>query len=314
MFRYRGLGCLCTLFICTQVSVRSRPWKKTEPYLHSRVSSMTPSAWVKDGVGVESVLFLVALGVCWLKLCVKPDPGSSGRVQDCLQFLPRLRSEPVKNARRCLLAKTDRGRRGCCPEGNVLLSPPLLCGTAPVVFCRISADFLTFFDLEVAHLDEKFIEAQFERTPRLLHYRPYIERVRRRRPHFLPEDVERALDLRRPWSSPAPVVDYYQQAIAESRYRMPWEHEDVNLQIILTKTMSTDPSIRRAALKAVNEYVISVLLPRPPSCSSSLVLVFHRERATAFALCIASLPLFVLFLFVFFPCAGDGCPSPVSFV
>ncbi|PHJ23770.1 peptidase family m3 protein [Cystoisospora suis] len=118
---------------------------------------------------------------------------------------------------------------------------------------RISADYLTFFDLELAELNEKSLQDQLKRHHGLRHYKPYIDLTRKRRPHLLSEEVERALDVRRPWASSLPVVDYFQQRIAESRFKMPGENEEVNLEVLLTKTVSSDPHTRRLALKTVNE-------------------------------------------------------------
>ncbi|PHJ20657.1 peptidase family m3 protein [Cystoisospora suis] len=136
---------------------------------------------------------------------------------------------------------------------------------------KIAADNLTFFQLELAALDEAVLKKQLEESERLRHYKPYIDKVRKTRPHVLNEDVERALNVRAPWSSSDPVVEYYGQQLSRAKFRLDGDSEEMNLEVLLSNLMSSDPALRRAALKALNSGLESKAITRFASLSLNVV-------------------------------------------
>lgn len=132
---------------------------------------------------------------------------------------------------------------------------------------KIQADHLTFYELELAALDETAVTTQM--TPALKFYRPYLRRLRKRKPHQLEENVERALAIREPWVSASPVVEYYEKQLALARFQL--RGQTMGLEEVLKHLQSPDPVLRRDALRAVNVGLGDNLIHRFASMSMNVV-------------------------------------------
>ena len=60
---------------------------------------------------------------------------------------------------------------------------------------QASGNYLTWFNLELAAMEESAMEAQYATSDALKKYKPFIDEVRRSAPYNLSKDVERALTL-----------------------------------------------------------------------------------------------------------------------
>jgi oligoendopeptidase F len=115
----------------------------------------------------------------------------------------------------------------------------------------VRSKFLTFFDLEVAALDEMDLEGQIANDGTVRHHQPFLAAIRRKRPHQLSADKEQMLALCKPlmlnpWSL------FYEKTLAEMR--LPWETGTLSFEEMVHLT-SADPDAERraAALKLVND-------------------------------------------------------------
>ena len=119
----------------------------------------------------------------------------------------------------------------------------------------IESNYLTFFTLEVADLEqevvESFLSSEVELAgKRLAHFRPFVMNIRKRQPHLLSKNVERALSLRGPWVGSSPVVEWYDKILSTAD--MEYDGQKMPMESLLSKTMNADPAVRRDALKALN--------------------------------------------------------------
>jgi len=119
-------------------------------------------------------------------------------------------------------------------------------------YSGFSANYLTFFGLQLAALEDDALAAQLKATPALKKYEPFIDDVRRSKPYNLSQEVERALSVRAAFSGKSPVVEFYGKELSYLNFE--WEGETVPLEVILSKMGSSkDAEYRRNALKVVNE-------------------------------------------------------------
>lgn len=110
--------------------------------------------------------------------------------------------------------------------------------------------YLTFFELELARLDEAALQVQMADKVVAFHA-PYIKQIRDRAAHYLEENVERALVLRSPYG-PSEWNDMLDELDAALRFEV--DGEMLNLSEALHITSQDKDAGRRArALKAVNE-------------------------------------------------------------
>ena len=106
---------------------------------------------------------------------------------------------------------------------------------------------LLFFELELNRIDDARLEAAM-RAPALGHYRPWLEDIRKEKPHQLPDDLER-LFLEKSVSGAAAWNRLFDDTMAALRFD--FEGESLTLEPLLGKLMDPDPAKREAAANAL---------------------------------------------------------------
>ena len=145
-------------------------------------------------------------------------------------------------------------------------------------------NFLQWFSLEIANLEEEDVEKQY-----LLHdgklktkYKAFIEEERRSKPYNLSKEVERALTVRSAFAGKRQVVEFYGNELSRLRFPMKddesGETKEVNMEVLLAKmTSSKDTKTRRECMNILNEG----LLKFERTCALSLNMVagsWHIEN------------------------------------
>jgi oligoendopeptidase F len=111
------------------------------------------------------------------------------------------------------------------------------------VWSQAEAEYLTFFDHELARMPEEVFSALVERNEVVRHHRPTLEHIRRTARYLLDEVVERALTLRAPFG-PQEWSDYSDEWEAELRFSV--DGADKTLPEIL-HIINNDPDGGRRA-------------------------------------------------------------------
>jgi len=106
---------------------------------------------------------------------------------------------------------------------------------------------LLFFELELNRLDDAKLEAAMA-APALGHYRPWLEDIRKEKPHQLADDLER-LFLDKSVSAAAAWNRLFDDTIAALRFD--FEGESLTLEPLLGKLMDPDEKKRETAANAL---------------------------------------------------------------
>jgi len=126
-------------------------------------------------------------------------------------------------------------------------------------------DFLSWFELDLASLEDALLTAQLEKTDtsssaeekNLAFFQSYIEEVRRQKPHNLEKSVERALTVRSPYVGTRPLVGFFVKELSLLTFHLPNQAEtddEVNMEVLLSRmTSSGDATYRAECLKNLNE-------------------------------------------------------------
>jgi oligoendopeptidase F len=110
----------------------------------------------------------------------------------------------------------------------------------------LSGDLL-FFELELNRIDDVKLAAAMA-TPALGRYRPWLEDIRKEKPHQLPDDIER-LFLEKSVSGAAAWNRLFDDTIAALRFD--FEGESLTLEPLLAKLQDPDAKKREAAANAL---------------------------------------------------------------
>ena len=119
-------------------------------------------------------------------------------------------------------------------------------GDAQEKVTALAGDLL-FFELELNRLDDKLIDAAMA-DPLTGRYRPWLEDIRKERPHQLSDEIER-LFLEKSISGAAAWNRLFDDTIAALRFK--FEGEELTLEPLLAKMQDPDESQREAAAKAL---------------------------------------------------------------
>ena len=119
-------------------------------------------------------------------------------------------------------------------------------GDAQERVTALAGDVL-FFELELNRLDDAKLEAAMA-APALGHYRPWLEDIRKEKPHQLADDLER-LFLDKSVSSAAAWNRLFDETMAALRFD--FEGESLTLEPLLAKLMDPDAKIRETAANAL---------------------------------------------------------------
>ncbi|THD43862.1 MAG: M3 family oligoendopeptidase [Bradyrhizobium sp.] len=106
---------------------------------------------------------------------------------------------------------------------------------------------LLFFELELNRLDDERLDTALATSP-LAHYRPWLEDIRRERPHQLKDELEQ-LFLEKSMSGAAAWNRLFDETIASLRFD--FGGEALTLEPLLGKLQDPDPKTREAAAQAL---------------------------------------------------------------
>lgn len=115
----------------------------------------------------------------------------------------------------------------------------------------LQGEYLTFFELELAALDERTLETWYARDSLVAKHRPWIEHIRVFKPHFLSEPVEAALTKRSPFGSSA-----WSEFFDEAETDLEFPHGDGTktlAEMLHILSESKDADKRAQAMQRVNE-------------------------------------------------------------
>jgi oligoendopeptidase F len=119
-------------------------------------------------------------------------------------------------------------------------------GDAQERVTALAGDVL-FFELELNRLDDAKLETAMA-APALGHYRPWLEDIRKEKPHQLADDLER-LFLDKSVSAAAAWNRLFDETMAALRFD--FEGESLTLEPLLAKLMDPDAKIRETAANAL---------------------------------------------------------------
>jgi len=119
-------------------------------------------------------------------------------------------------------------------------------GDAQERVTALAGDVL-FFELELNRLDDSKLNAAMA-APALGHYRPWLEDIRKEKPHQLADDLER-LFLDKSVSAAAAWNRLFDDTMASLRFD--FEGESLTLEPLLGKLMDPDAKIRETAANAL---------------------------------------------------------------
>eukprot|EP00921_Rhytidocystis_pertsovi_P017383 GHVQ01027342.1.p1 GENE.GHVQ01027342.1~~GHVQ01027342.1.p1 ORF type:complete len:781 (+),score=119.78 GHVQ01027342.1:229-2571(+) len=142
---------------------------------------------------------------------------------------------------------------------------------------ELRSNYLTFFSLEIAKIDENDVQRMMSDSPQLRHYESFVSEIRKKKPFYLSEDVERALSVRVPWVSEEPVTEYLEQQLASAKFTTTPDmlHTPagalVNLEELLNKLFNKEQSVRRASLKCLNSGLEQSMINRFAALSLNMV-------------------------------------------
>ena len=106
----------------------------------------------------------------------------------------------------------------------------------------ISGDLL-FFELELNRLDDSRLDAAMRRSS-LSHYRPWLDDIRKERPHQLADEIEQ-LFLEKSVTGVAAWNRLFDETVASLRF--PFEGQELTLEPLLSKLQDPDETKREAA-------------------------------------------------------------------
>ena len=106
---------------------------------------------------------------------------------------------------------------------------------------------LLFFELELNRLDDAALDRAMDGTP-LGHYRPWLEDIRKERPHQLSDEIEQ-LFLEKSVSGAAAWNRLFDETVASLRFQC--EGEELTLEPILARLQDSNEKTREAAAHAL---------------------------------------------------------------
>ncbi|MGA2795275.1 MAG: M3 family oligoendopeptidase, partial [Roseiarcus sp.] len=121
-------------------------------------------------------------------------------------------------------------------------------GDAQEKVTALAGDLL-FFELELNRLDDALIDAAMA-DPLAGHYRPWLEDIRKERPHQLSNEIEQ-LFLEKSVSGAAAWNRLFDDTIAALRFK--FEGEELTLEPLLAKMQDPDEKKREAAAQALGQ-------------------------------------------------------------
>ena len=124
-------------------------------------------------------------------------------------------------------------------------------GRAQEAWSRAAADYLNFFEHELAAIDEDTYQAILSRDENARRHRPMLDKIREDAKFLLDETVERALTLRSPYG-PSEWSDYADEWEADMRFELDGEPRSLP-EILHVINADADGDKRARALKSFSE-------------------------------------------------------------
>ena len=137
-------------------------------------------------------------------------------------------------------------------------------GDAQERITALAGDLL-FFELELNRIDDAKLDAAMA-APALAHYRPWLEDIRKEKPHQLTDDLER-LFLDKSVSAAAAWNRLFDDTMAALRFD--FEGESLTLEPLLGKLMDPDEKTREAAANALAKTLERICVCSPSSPARS---------------------------------------------
>ena len=113
------------------------------------------------------------------------------------------------------------------------------------------ATHLLFFTLELNRLEEDELEAAIKKSQRLAHYRPWLEDLRREKPHQLSDELEK-LFMEKGQTGRTAWNRLFDQTMTGLRFAVEGEKEELTLEAALNLMSDNDRERRRAAAQAIS--------------------------------------------------------------
>lgn len=164
------------------------------------------------------------------------------KLEDALRVLIDLEELSNKIGQYFFLANTEN------------TNDPLIKTTMAVALERItalSAENLSFFNLELARLDQAAIEQQIEGSDLVRRHRPYIEDIRRLQSHMMSEEVESALSRHSLYEAGSWTQFCWGEESSELRFA--WKGQKLGLTEIKEYLEDRDPETRRQAHHTISQ-------------------------------------------------------------
>jgi oligoendopeptidase F len=114
----------------------------------------------------------------------------------------------------------------------------------------LQGEYLTFFEIELAQLSGSDLVRWYESDSTVADHRPWIERIRLFKPHFLSEPVESALTKRSPFGSEA-WSEFFDEVEADLEFQFRGEVISVK-QLVHVLSDSKDAAERAEAMSILN--------------------------------------------------------------
>ena len=114
----------------------------------------------------------------------------------------------------------------------------------------LQGEYLTFFEIELAQLAGSDLVRWYENDSTVADHRPWIERIRLFKPHFLSEPVESALTKRSPFGSEA-WSEFFDEVEADLEFQFRGEVISVK-QLVHVLSDSKDAAERAEAMHILN--------------------------------------------------------------
>ena len=122
---------------------------------------------------------------------------------------------------------------------------------AQEAWAKASANHMTFFEHELAEIDDKAYQNLLMTDKVVKHHQPMLDHVRAQAKYLLSEEVERALTLRSPFG-PSEWSNYFDEVEAEVVFTL--KNQEMNISEILhILSESTDRAEREEALRVTNQ-------------------------------------------------------------
>jgi oligoendopeptidase F len=115
----------------------------------------------------------------------------------------------------------------------------------------LQGEHLTFFELELVQISNDVLESLHKSDSVVAKHRPWIEHIRKFKPHFLTEAVESALTKRSPFDSGA-WSEFFDEVEADLEFKFRGTTKNLT-EVVHFFTESKDAGERAEALKSLNE-------------------------------------------------------------